>query len=38
MIHWGSADAEKLPTFRIESLRELPGLIQDFNGRARSRS
>jgi HAD superfamily hydrolase (TIGR01549 family) len=34
IIQWHSPDAEKLPTFRIESLRELPGRIQDFNERA----
>ena len=35
MIQWRTPDAEKLPTFRIESLRELPGRIEDFNGRGR---
>ncbi|NLT56593.1 MAG: HAD family hydrolase [Actinomycetales bacterium] len=35
LIQWRSTDAEKLPTFRVESLRELPGLIQGFNERAR---
>lgn len=34
-IQWGSPDALKLPTFRIESLRELPGLIREFNERER---
>jgi FMN phosphatase YigB (HAD superfamily) len=31
MIQWRTPDAEKQPTFRIESLRELPGLIRGFN-------
>ncbi|MGW7819074.1 HAD family hydrolase [Streptomyces puniciscabiei] len=31
MIQWRSADAERLPTFRVESLGELPGLIKNFN-------
>lgn len=30
-IQWRTAEAEKLPTFRIDSLLELPGLIEDFN-------
>ncbi|MFF4834121.1 HAD family hydrolase [Streptomyces sp. NPDC001315] len=34
-IQWHSEEAEKLPTFRVESLLELPGLIRDFNERAR---
>lgn len=31
-IQWRTEEAEKLPTFRVESLSELPGLIRDFNG------
>ena len=31
-IQWRTEEAEKLPTFRIESLRELPALIREFNG------
>lgn len=31
-IQWRTEEAEKLPTFRVESLRELSGLISDFNG------
>ncbi|MFF4254977.1 HAD family hydrolase [Streptomyces sp. NPDC001663] len=34
-IQWRTEQAEKLPTFRIESLQELSGLITDFNGSAR---
>ncbi|MEU6506606.1 HAD family hydrolase [Streptomyces sp. NPDC046942] len=30
-IQWRSAEAERLPTFRVESLGELPGLIKNFN-------
>jgi HAD superfamily hydrolase (TIGR01549 family) len=30
-IQWNTEEAEKLPTFRVESLIELPGLIRDFN-------
>ncbi|MER5545098.1 HAD family hydrolase [Streptomyces sp. NPDC002589] len=30
-IQWRSAEAERLPTFRVESLGELPGLIKTFN-------
>ncbi|MEW2118091.1 HAD family hydrolase [Streptomyces sp. NPDC005474] len=30
-IQWRTEEAEKLPAFRIESLRELPALIRDFN-------
>ncbi|WP_320784364.1 HAD family hydrolase [Streptomyces sp. CRN 30] len=30
-IQWNSEEAEKLPTFRIESLLELSGLIKQFN-------
>ncbi|WP_335933977.1 HAD family hydrolase [Streptomyces sp. PTD5-9] len=33
-IQWRTEDAEKLPTFRIESLLELPGVIGQFNARA----
>ncbi|MEU0207333.1 HAD family hydrolase [Streptomyces canus] len=31
-IQWNSEEAKKLPTFRVESLLELPGLIAAFNG------
>ncbi|MCK8677885.1 hypothetical protein [Streptomyces lichenis] len=34
-IQWDSPEARELPTFRVESLAELPGLIADFNARAR---
>lgn len=34
LIHWDTADARKLPTFRIETLRELPVLIREFNAQA----
>ncbi|MGW2692304.1 HAD family hydrolase [Streptomyces sp. NPDC001296] len=34
-IQWNSEEAEKLPTFRVESLLELSGLIAHFNGSAR---
>ncbi|MFE1499708.1 HAD family hydrolase [Streptomyces albidoflavus] len=34
-IQWHSEEAEKLPTFRVESLKELPGRIAEFNARAR---
>ncbi|MFG2374307.1 HAD family hydrolase [Streptomyces sp. NPDC048504] len=34
-IQWRTEEAEKLPTFRVESLSELPGLIANFNGSAR---
>ncbi|MFF7142215.1 HAD family hydrolase [Streptomyces nodosus] len=32
-IQWGTEDAEKVPTFRVESLLELSPLIQQFNAR-----
>lgn len=34
-IQWRSEEAEKLPTFRVESLLELSGLIAHFNGQGR---
>ncbi|WP_093777102.1 HAD family hydrolase [Streptomyces sp. yr375] len=34
-IQWHDEEAKKLPTFRVESLLELPGLIQEFNASAR---
>ncbi|MFF4552667.1 HAD family hydrolase [Streptomyces sp. NPDC001422] len=34
-IQWHTAEAEKLPTFRVESLLELSPLIAEFNGTAR---
>ncbi|MGY3682605.1 FMN phosphatase YigB (HAD superfamily) [Streptomyces sp. TE33382] len=37
-VQWHTAEARDLPTFRIESLAELPTAIQKFNERARSRS
>ncbi|MFD5509471.1 HAD family hydrolase [Streptomyces sp. NPDC127051] len=30
-IQWNSDEARTLPTFRVESLSELPGLIGEFN-------
>ncbi|MFD6416023.1 HAD family hydrolase [Streptomyces sp. NPDC060194] len=34
-IQWETEEAKKLPTFRVESLRDLAPLIRDFNERAR---
>lgn len=34
-IQWRTEEAETLPTFRVESLLELSGLILNFNGSAR---
>lgn len=34
-IQWNTEEAEKLPTFRVESLSELSGQISDFNARGR---
>ncbi|MDR3080626.1 MAG: HAD family hydrolase [Streptomyces sp.] len=34
-IQWHTGEAEKLPTFRIESLTELPDRIREFNERGR---
>ncbi|WP_369043518.1 HAD family hydrolase [Streptomyces sp. Midd1] len=34
-IQWNNPDAKELPTFRVESLLELAGLIKEFNGSAR---
>lgn len=34
-IQWDSDEAQQLPTFRVESLAELPDLIAEFNSRAR---
>lgn len=34
-IQWRSEEAQKLPTFRVESLLELPRLIREFNEQAR---
>ncbi|GHE73866.1 HAD family hydrolase [Streptomyces cellulosae] len=34
-IQWRSEEAEKLPTFRVESLLELPTAIRKFNEQAR---
>ncbi|MFE3031610.1 HAD family hydrolase [Streptomyces canus] len=31
-IQWNDEEAVKLPTFRVESLLELPGRIAEFNG------
>jgi len=32
-IQWNTEEAEKLPTFRVESLLELSGLVREFNAR-----
>ncbi|MFC5217347.1 HAD family hydrolase [Streptomyces coerulescens] len=32
-IQWRTEEAEKLPTFRVESLLQLPPMIERFNGR-----
>ncbi|WP_175523236.1 HAD family hydrolase [Streptomyces sp. CAI-85] len=34
-IQWQNEEAKKLPTFRVESLLELPSLIRDFNEQSR---
>ncbi|MEU3851705.1 HAD family hydrolase [Streptomyces sp. NPDC029554] len=34
-IQWNTEEAQKLPTFRVESLLELSGAIRNFNERAR---
>jgi HAD superfamily hydrolase (TIGR01549 family) len=34
-IQWDTEEAKKLPTFRVDSLLELPVLISDFNSRER---
>jgi HAD superfamily hydrolase (TIGR01549 family) len=34
-IQWNSEEAKTLPTFRVESLLDLPGLISEFNERER---
>lgn len=34
-IQWNDQEAKELPTFRVESLLELSGLIAHFNGTAR---
>ncbi|MEU5443699.1 HAD family hydrolase [Streptomyces griseofuscus] len=34
-IQWGTEDAQKLPTFRVETLLELSPLIAQFNAQAR---
>ncbi|MER6352351.1 HAD family hydrolase [Streptomyces sp. NPDC001634] len=34
-IQWRTEEAEKLPTFRVESLLELSGMIANFNGSGR---
>lgn len=34
-IQWNTQEAKELPTFRVESLLELSGLISQFNGTAR---
>ncbi|MFJ9346858.1 HAD family hydrolase [Streptomyces sp. NPDC101237] len=33
-IQWNDAEAEELPTFRVEGLGELPDLVRRFNGPA----
>ncbi|WP_331754575.1 HAD family hydrolase (plasmid) [Streptomyces sp. NBC_00012] len=37
-IQWNTAEARELPTFRIESLAELPEAIKKFNERVHSQS
>ncbi|MFD0436453.1 HAD family hydrolase [Streptomyces chartreusis] len=34
-ILWNTAEAREAPTFRVDSLLELPGSIREFNGSAR---
>ncbi|MBT2457461.1 HAD family hydrolase [Streptomyces sp. ISL-86] len=34
-IQWGTEEAKKLPTMRVDSLSELPGRIADLNSRER---
>lgn len=34
-IQWDTEEAKKLPTFRVDSLLELPALISSFNSQAR---
>ncbi|MFE9844650.1 HAD family hydrolase [Streptomyces goshikiensis] len=34
-IQWDTEEARTLPTFRVESLEELPGLIAEFNSQER---
>ncbi|MEV7614067.1 HAD family hydrolase [Streptomyces sp. NPDC089799] len=34
-IQWNSEEARTLPTFRVESLEELPGLVSAFNASGR---
>lgn len=34
-IQWSSTEARELPTFRVDSLLELPALIKEFNGSTR---
>lgn len=34
-IQWSTPEARELPTFRVDSLLELPGLIGEFNGATR---
>jgi hypothetical protein len=34
-IQWDTEEAKRLPTFRVDSLLELPELISSFNSRAR---
>ncbi|MFD3802659.1 HAD family hydrolase [Streptomyces sp. NPDC058619] len=34
-IQWDTEEAKKLPTFRVDSLLELPGRITEFNASAR---
>lgn len=34
-IQWDTEDAKRLPTFRVDSLTDLPGAVREFNGRAR---
>jgi hypothetical protein len=34
-IQWNTQEAKELPTFRVESLLELLGLVWQFNGTVR---
>ncbi|MDT9683139.1 HAD family hydrolase [Streptomyces sp. TRM76323] len=34
-IQWGTEDAVRLPTFRVDSLTNLPGVVREFNGQER---
>lgn len=34
-IQWGTEDAVRLPTFRVDGLTDLPGTVREFNGQGR---